>query len=98
MALIKVTPELLKGRAGDIRKERGDHDTCVARISAIINGLSDVWQGEAQDAFVERYRGMEPMFRQFSQMLEDYATLMDKASNQLQETDVALKATMKSFG
>ena len=97
MSLIKVTPDMLRARAVNVRKDRGEHDTCIARISNTINGLSDVWQGEAQNSFVERFRSMEPTFKQFSQLLEDYSTLMDKAANQLQETDVALKTTISSF-
>ena len=98
MALIKVTPDMLRARATTVRSDRNDHDTCIARISATVNGLSDVWQGEAQTAFLEKYRSMEPTFKQFSQLLEDYATLMDKSANQLQETDVLLKTTINSFG
>jgi len=98
MSLIKVTPDMLRARAGDVRKNRGEHEATIQRISTIVNGLNDVWQGEAQNAFVERYRSMEQTFKQFSEMLEGYATLMDTAATQLQETDVALKGTMNSFG
>jgi len=97
MALIKVTPDMLRARAGDVRKNRGEHDATIQRLSNIVNGLSDVWQGDAQNAFVERYRSMEQTFKQFSEMLEGYATLMDTAANQLQETDTSLKQTMNSF-
>ena len=98
MSLIKVTPDMLRARAGDVRKNRGEHEATIQRISTIVNGLNDVWQGEAQNAFVERYRSMEQTFKQFSEMLEGYATLMDSAANQLQETDAALKTQMNSFG
>jgi len=98
MALIQVTPDMLRARAGDVRKNRGEHDAVIQRLNTIVNGLSDVWQGEAQNAFVERYRSMEATFRNFSEMLEGYAKLMDTAANQMQETDQSLKGTMNSFG
>ena len=98
MSIIKVTPDMLRARAGDVRKNRGEHEATIQRISTIVNGLSDVWQGDAQNAFVERYRSMEQTFKQFSEMLEGYATLMDSAANQLQETDVGIKTQINSFG
>jgi WXG100 family type VII secretion target len=98
MALIQVTPDMLRARSGDVRKCRGEHDSNVQRLTQIINGLNEVWRGGAQDAFVERFRSMEPQFRSFSEMLEGYATLMDKAAQELQSTDDALKGTMNSFG
>ena len=98
MALIQVTPDMLRARAGDVRKNRGEHDATIQRLNQIVFGLNDVWKGEAQNAFVERYRSMEATFRNFSEMLEGYAKLMETAANQLQETDVALKGTMNTFG
>ena len=98
MSMIQVTPEMLRGRAGDVRKNRAEHDATIQRLNQIVFGLEDVWKGEAQTAFVERYRSMEATFKNFSEMLEGYAKLMETAANQLQETDTALKGTMNSFG
>jgi len=98
MSMIQVTPEMLRGRAGDVRKNRAEHDATIQRLNQIVFGLEDVWKGEAQTAFVERYRSMEATFKNFSEMLEGYAKLMDTAANQMQETDSALKGKMNSFG
>ena len=98
MSLIQVTPDMLRARAGDVRKRRGDHDTTIQQLTTLVNGLNDVWRGTAQDAFVERFRSMEPTFRNFSEMLEGYAKLMDTAARELEQTDQNLKGTMNSFG
>lgn len=98
MALIQVTPDLLKGRAGDVRKHRSEHDATIQKLDAIVNGLNEVWKGDAQNAFVQKYQSMSQTFKNFSEMLEGYAKLMDTAAQQLQETDINLKATMNSFG
>lgn len=98
MALIQVTPEVLRGQAVDVRKQRGEHDATIQRLTTIVNGLSEVWRGTAQDAFVQNFRSMEPTFRNFSEMLEGYAKLMDTAARELEQTDQNLKGTMNSFG
>jgi len=98
MALIQVTPDVLTSRAQEVRRFRSDHEQTMQRLTSLVNGLNDIWRGQAQDAFVERFRSMEPTFRNFSEMLEGYAKLMDTAARELQQTDQNLRSTMNSFG
>lgn len=98
MALIQVTPDLLIGKATELRGLRSQHDETMTKMRTLIMGLNDVWKGDAQTAFVNKYESMQSTFTQFSQMLEDYAKLMDTAANKLQETDTTLAGTMNSFG
>jgi WXG100 family type VII secretion target len=98
MALIQVTPELLTSKAGDVRKLKAEHEATMQRLSQLILGLNEVWKGEAQDAFVQKYQSMDTQFKNFAEMLEGYAKLMDKAASDIQQTDQALKGTMQSFG
>ncbi len=98
MALIQVTPELLNGKANDLRVLKGQHDEAMAKMRTLILGLNEVWKGDAQDAFVAKYESMQGTFNNFSQMLEEYAKLMNTAAAKLQETDTALQGTMNGFG
>lgn len=98
MALIQVTPDLLKSKATELRGLKEDHDNAMAGMKTLITGLSEIWKGDAQAAFLAKYESMQGTFTSFSEMLEDYAKLMDTAATQLQETDAALQSTMNSFG
>ena len=98
MALIQVTPDLLNGKANELRGYKDQHDDAMAKMRALIMGLNEVWKGDAQDAFLAKYEGMQSTFTNFSQMLEDYAKLMDTAAQRMQETDQSLSTTMSSFG
>ena len=98
MALIQVTPDLLIGKANELRGYKGQHDEAMSKMRTLIMGLNEVWKGDAQDAFVAKYESMQSTFNNFSQMLEDYAKLMDTAAAKLQETDQGLQTTMNSFG
>ena len=98
MALIQVTPDLLNGKANELRNLKGQHDESMTKMRSLIMGLNEIWKGDAQDAFVAKYESMQNTFTNFSQMLEDYAKLMDTAAQKLQETDTALQGTMNSFG
>ena len=98
MALIQVTPDLLNGKANELRTYKSQHDEAMSKMRTLIYGLNEVWKGEAQDAFLAKYESMQSTFTNFSQMLEDYAKLMDTDAQRLQETDQSLQATMNSFG
>ena len=98
MALIQVTPDLLNGKANELRGLKSQHDEAMSKMRTLITGLNEVWKGDAQDAFVAKYESMQSTFTSFSQMLEDYAKLMDTAAQRLQETDQTLQSTMRSFG
>lgn len=98
MALIQVTPDLLNGKATELRTLRSQHDEAMSKMRTLIMGLNEIWKGDAQDAFVAKYESMQSTFTNFSQMLEEYAKLMNTAAQKLQETDVSLQSTMNSFG
>jgi WXG100 family type VII secretion target len=96
MAIIQVTPEVLTGKATEVRSLKSSHDDTMAKLRTLVLGLNETWKGEAQDAFVTKFEGMQSTFTNFSEMLESYAKLMDTAARELQNTDQNLKSTMQS--
>ena len=98
MALIQVTPDLLNSKANELRGLKSQHDEAMSKMRTLIMGLNEIWKGDAQDAFVAKYESMQSTFTNFSQLLEEYAKLMNTAAQKLQETDTALQSTMNSFG
>ena len=98
MALIQVTPDLLQGKATELRGLKEEHDNAMSKMKTLIMGLNEIWKGDAQDAYVAKYESMQSTFTEFSEMLEGYAKLMDTAATKLQETDTQLQGTMNSFG
>ncbi len=98
MANIQITPELLEAKAGELRKLRGNHDSNMQAMANLIRGLNEIWKGEAQTAFINKYESMQSQFKQFSEMLEQYAVLMDTSAKGFRDTDVGLKNSMQGFG
>lgn len=98
MALIQVTPELLNEKANGLRQLKASHDEAMARMTSLINGLSDIWRGEAQTAYVEKFQSMQGVIHSFSEMIEEYAMFIDRAANTMAETDASLKANMAGLG
>lgn len=98
MAVIQVTPEVLRSKAGNVRSYKSQHDETMAKLKNLIYGLNEIWKGDAQQAFLAKYESMQSTFTNFSQLLESYAKLMDTAANELEATDQSLKSTMNKFG
>lgn len=96
MAIIQVTPELLETKAAEVRQLRAEHDEVMAKMKTLVHALNEIWKGEAQDAFLAKFDGMQPTFTNFSEMLEGHAVLMDTSAKTLRETDQALKASINN--
>lgn len=95
MATIQVTPDLLRGKSTELRGIKDEHDQAMAKMRTLIHGLNEIWKGDAQDALVAKYEGMQTTFTNFSQMIEDYAKLMETSANTLESADQALKTTIQ---
>lgn len=98
MALIQVTPDLLKGKATELRGYKAEHDEAMNKMRSLMTNLNEVWKGDAQDALLAKYESMQGTFTQFAEMLEDYAKLMDTSAAQMAELDSSLASQMNSFG
>lgn len=84
------------GEVTELLWDKGNTVDTMARLRSLILALNETWKGEAQAAFVAKFESMQSSFTSFSEMLEGYATLMDTAARELQNTDQGLKATMQS--
>lgn len=98
MALIQVTPDLLKGKATELRGLKSTHDENMTKMKTLIMGLNEIWKGDAQDALAAKYQSMQSTFTSFSEMLEGYAKLMDTSAQKMEEADASLKSTISGFG
>jgi WXG100 family type VII secretion target len=97
MAKITITPPILRGKAGELRGLRGEHEAVMTRITNLVNGLSDQWSGEAQQAFLQNYQGMQPTFQRFIEILDGYAKLMDTAATEMERMDDEIGKKIQAF-
>ena len=87
MAIIQVTPEILRSKATELRGIKDEHDQAMAKMRTLILGLNETFKGAAHDAYVAKYEGMASTFTQFSQMIEDYAKMLDTTATSMETTD-----------
>ena len=97
MPLIQISPENIKAQANNVRKYKRDQENNMNKLRKLIYSLDESWKGEAQDAFVAKFRSMEGIYKKFSDILEQYAKLMDKAANELQSTDQTIRNRIRNI-
>ena len=88
--IIQLTPEMLRSEAKNVRRIKNNHDNEMGQLYKIVSALERDWKGKSQDAFVANFESMKPTFQKFSQMLEEYAALMDLSANEMETKDADL--------
>ena len=91
---IRVDADTLHSKANEIKNLQSNHDENIARIRTLIQGLGDVFEGQAASAYQNRFASMEPTFTQFSSMLEELATKLDSAATGFTEYDSGLAGSL----
>lgn len=84
---IKVTPELLRSNASEMRTLRANHDDIINQLSAKVSGLSPEFEGAAATAYINKFDSMRSTFTSFSEMLEEFATKLDAVANTMEAAD-----------
>ena len=65
MARIQVTPEVLNEKSNEVRKYKEEHISTIQKLTAMVNGLAEIWQGDAQAAFQAKFDGMKGTLNKF---------------------------------
>ena len=86
---IHVTPDLLRGKAGELRTLRANHDENMAKMRSLIMNLEEIFGGQAKEGMFAQYESMQSTFTNFSNMIEEYAKFLDKAAVDFEDRDNA---------
>lgn len=94
MAEIRMNADMLRSKATELTNLKSTHDETMVQVRTLVNGLSEIWQGQAMTAFLSSFEGMQPTFTQFSERLQDLATKMNQAASELENADVSTAGKM----
>lgn len=93
---IKIDAETMRSNAATLRNLRGTHDENINAIGNLIRNMcnTDVFTGEAANAYLNRYDSMQATFQNFSQLLEEFATDLDSVASNFTDTDTTLASAL----
>lgn len=94
-----LTPILLKNKALDMRSIRSQFDYYAQKMNYLAEELEKTWANDIQSSFIEELGNMQSSLKDYSNLMDEYATLLDMASEELETQTVDQdKASVLSGG
>lgn len=94
---ILVNPATMSEKSSQIRQYKEAHQDVMTKITNLVMNIGEVWQGEAQNAFISKFLSMQPVYDSFEEALEEFAILMDKVAEEMRKTDETGKSIINSI-
>ena len=85
MSQIRMTPEQMRSRAGEVRTQGENFQDVINRMQNIINELQTEWEGQASRAFAEQFDRLRPSFNDMRQLIDDIGTQLDGTANAVEQ-------------
>lgn len=71
---LRVTPEKLETTATDFGTQETKVATLTSQMITIVQGMSTVWTGEAQQSYLTRFNALEEDMNQIKNKIEEHVT------------------------
>lgn len=98
MESIKVTPENLIAKAGQVDTEAGEYYNEYRNLLADVQELTATdWTGEDATEFRQKVENFEPDFNKMKELMNEYADFLREAARNYQNTQENVRATIKSL-
>lgn len=88
---LKVTPDQLKGKAKEIRKEIADIEADFQKIDGYVTGTKKYWEGEASDTHIKKYNKMKEDFKTIIKRLKEHPDDLEQMAGIYTGTETTVK-------
>lgn len=95
-ATLLYNTENLRSTATQIRQCASSHADAIDRLTNLVNALPEIWEGKAEQNFIEQFRNMANIFSRFDDSLESFSTELEAAASRMEEADRGLKRQISS--
>ena len=87
MAEIMVTPQILNQKADELDRLNSQFKSQVQELQGSENNVSNMWEGEARDAFHNTFNRDKGYWDQFSSAVREYATTLREDARRYSQTE-----------
>ena len=87
MSSLYVNPAQLREQAAELEALRQQHLQLMKEMRILVMHLSDIWQGEAQDAFVASFLSQNKTVSDLDNTLSKYIAVTNKAADEAESAD-----------
>lgn len=96
MKELSIRPQELRANARELKMLRQQHLDLMKQLRILVMSLSDSWKGEAQEAFTKSFLAKNQTMNDVSNVLVQYAALMEQAADETEAMDNALLQAVRS--
>lgn len=92
---IKATPKQMRGTAAKFGKEAANLGQSMTRMKQLVNSLDNFWEGDATQAYKERYTKLGKSFKNAKELMEELDKNLRASGKILEETDKKIVSRLK---
>lgn len=85
--ILKVKPDELKKKSGDIKKEITRIESEFKEIDRVVTGTKKYWEGEASDQHIKSYTKMKDNITEIIKRLKEHPEDLEKMAGVYEETE-----------
>lgn len=84
---LRVTPEKLRGTAGEFGSTNGQIQSITSEMNSIIQSLKGVWTGEASDAYSNKFNQLNDDMEKIHRMINEHVTDLNEMATQYETAE-----------
>jgi WXG100 family type VII secretion target len=93
---IRMTPETMRSRAGEVRTQGSDFEVVINKMQNIINDLQAEWEGAASAGFASQFDRLKPSFNEMRQLIDDIGGQLDATATAVENLDNEIASKFSS--
>ncbi|MCL2611287.1 MAG: WXG100 family type VII secretion target [Defluviitaleaceae bacterium] len=87
MAQIRITPDEMRARSGEVHRQRDTFEGVISSMGSIISQLQTEWEGEASRSFYDQFERLRPSFQQMKELLDTLGIQLKQTGDALEQLD-----------
>ena len=92
---IRITPDQMRQRAGDYRREADTVNDVIAKMDTLLAQLQSEWEGAASESYAVRYGELKPGFEKAEALIREIAAALDSTAKIVEETDINIASQFR---
>ena len=78
---LRVTPEKLISTSNEFKAAANEVRTLTADMTSTVNSLSSIWQGDAANAYRNKFNGLQDDIARLISMINEHVTDLNEMAN-----------------
>lgn len=87
---LKVTPEKLTAAAQEFQTQGNSVSSLTSEMMNLVTSLSTIWEGEAGQAYITKFKGLEDDIQLMIRMINEHVTDLNEMARQYQDAETTI--------